>query len=355
MSLVINDITFLNDKNIMITNLILKKYIDNFYNTIVYNIIDYNKKYKILENKLIEFNYYVTKDILNEINKDREQFTFVLKYVEDKNTKQIIIINKLIESYNISKNYKIQLNNIIDNLNSDSNFKDFSNIDDILFKIKFNILKDIQNILNNNKLYRIKTLGKKYYIERVKNNLKANNYFFEIQNYKDIIKEKIITKMNKIGLLNKSFGIIKWTTSKICTKYFPYIQFILFEISNKSFIMTKNFYNKHFNNIVIKIINKYKLKLKLLNYNNQNEYINLKKIYNNYYDNYFDTYSDLDSDFDEYNINYTNNVIIILFDYSNILSKKIDNISTIDYIKIIEHKFILKIINYMIQNNLKLC
>lgn len=319
-------------KNILVAKEIIKKDIDNFYDTTVYDFSDYYKKFKILENKLNEIDDTVAKDILYEINKDMDNFNETLKIVSENNIKQKSLIQSLIKTYDISKNYKIKLDEIIEELNSDCDFGDFKDTKKILNDIKSNIIEDIKIILEeNNNFYRVKTLNKDYQIETIKCQLDAKDYLIEIENYVDIIKENMSLKFDKIGLLNDTiiFGDI------------PFITFIELRFYNRNFRMTKNFYEKHFYNIVNKFRENYKLEL-------------FEKHNNEYFNNIIFQGENIISYEDEIYIHY-NNASLLYFTFNNLFSTRIEKETAIQYIKILEDKFISRVFDYMIEHNIKLC
>lgn len=364
------------DKNMIKSREIIKKNTDNFYTKIVYNLDDYNKKFKILEDKLNEIDPIVANEILDEINKNRENFQETLKTVNKINTKQKSLIESLIKTYDISKNYKIKLDEIIEKLNSDCDFRNFKNTKKILNDIENNIIKDIQIILDeNNNFYRIKTDRKDNNIEAIKNILNAKDYLIKIENYEETIKENISSKLNKIGLLNYTLKF----------NHFPYINFIRFELYHYSFVMTRNFYENHFNNIHKELRKKYNIKEINLDEDsdidnsdteikfNENIFFSVERCSSKDYeddeesDNDDENENDEKSDNDDENDNDENenyeseknyNIIIISLlvegcQQTNYATERGYNV--VNYSEIIENKFISEIVDYMLEHNFKLC
>ena len=284
-------------------NLLIKNDKDKFYDIIVYNLEDYEKKYDILKKRLENMDNKLAKDILLEIEKDKNKFTEVLNIIEDKNRKQYILIENLIKLYNITKNYTLKLNDIIDKITFNSNFENYNDVNKIVKNIYNKILDDIDVILEeNNEFSRI---NKDYEIDTIKINLNPQNYMIELNNFCEIVKDNIFLSFNKIGLLNQTFIVTS----------FSYINIYEIRFSNLDpYYMTNIFYEEHFKNILDKF-----------------KYNNLKKIINEY----------------DYHT-------IIIYKFDDIFSTEIEYNRKQHYIKVIEDKFILNVFEYMIENNLKI-
>lgn len=318
-----------------------------FSDEIVYDKEDYNDKMLELKKKLESIDKSLSEKILYSLKKDKIKFNDILNQVDKKNEQQELLISNLIKLYDVRDNYMIKLEEIIEEITCDSCFIVYSNTLNIIKRIEDKILADIQILLNdNNNFYEIKTINSNiiydlkngynlnidYEIENTTKVLFPEKYMMRIEQYgnifsstldvqsilyknldqkvlmmkiadfEDVVKNKIFLKMKKIGLLNESLKIDQY----------PYIKFVWYKFNNlECFRMTKEFYDDVFSKLI----------------------------------------------YDEYTmeVNEINNCIYINHIINDIFSSRISENNHKKYMEIIENNFMLRIVDYMIKNDIKLC
>ena len=263
-------------KNTFIAEELVKTKLITFRKIII-ELIEYNnlELYKFELNKM--YKYLNTLDpIVCSKYTDllKLEFTKVQKLtieINELNAEQIKIINNLIDEYDISNQILNKLDEYISNV---KNNYILTNIKNIIIDIKNYIDKDIQTIIkSNNKKYYVytNTTDQDYEINDTKiflsSEFKYDINIIDDKEFTIIIKDKIQTTFNKIGILNDT----------VKPSNFDYIKFVRYKFGNlkEPYLMTEIFYNEIFSKKFLLIIQK-----KLLNNINTDEWLEEEKINN---------------------------------------------------------------------------
>lgn len=343
-------------------NLLLGKF-SNLNNIDLQNVINCYQNYFIFEsNKTDTFLYLDTKILKNylknglDIKHRKYIFLFLKDIIKNTNNKYKILKN----IPNIIINDKIYYNNLTYLTLSDiKNLELIINISNKIIE-KYNkiSIKDKNIIKLSNNFYANIDLNR-FYFTKIKDKIFKFNGI--ILNYKNIIKNKILTllsinynnKNNKENINNKK--ILNINTK--CT-------LILTECNNS--IEWENIINKYLSNIKYKIINSRKHFKNIFNkdiFNLDFLIININILSNIYYKKHFKKYENINNDnyiaivnsiYDNlHNINIENELFnnLYIFNWNNIIYDNIQKIKNIDKNNLINY-LTCNIKYYLLNNNL---
>ena len=137
-------------------------------------------------------------------------------------------IKTILNNYNIKENYYNKINNLLDIINTNTNFIVFTNIDNLINIIKEQIKKEIKILFNK---YNFKNNINNYICS-------IDDYMGPINNYKTFIEKKIEEKLNLIGFINSTLDVNNY-------KYINFINYSFLTLD--SWLMTQYFYDIIFN------------------------------------------------------------------------------------------------------------
>jgi hypothetical protein len=349
-------------------NLLLGKF-SNINNIDLQNVINCYQNYFIFESNKSDtdtFLYLDTKILKKYLKKglDIKHRKYIFLFLKD-------IIKDYKSKYKILKNIpNIIINDKIhNNLNNDLNIYDNKNLE-LIINISNKIIKKYNKISIKDK--NIIKLSSNFYA-----NIDLNRFYFTkikdkifkfngiILNYKNIIKNKILTllSINYNNKINKEH-IINNTNKKILNLHTK-CTLILTEFNNN--IEWENIINKYLSNIKYKIINtknhfknifnKDILNLDFLIINiNILSSIYYKKYFNKYENNKNDNYIAIINSIHDnlYNINIENELFnnLYIFQWNNIIYDNIQKIKNIDKNNFINYLTCNNIKYYLLNNNL---